>query len=188
VLLSQSHRLRALVLLGRFLDMGAWAVDLALSVGIFPYVLKLLQTTSSDLQQILVFIWTKILALDRSCQADLVKDGGHLYFIRFVASSEAPPEERAMAMFVLGCIVDGLPKGQMVCAASGLTMVCLKQMREAASSPGSPILLTWLCLCLGKFWEGNLCAQAEALHCRAPDMLACLVRDPLDARSGPPQP
>ncbi len=43
VLLSQSHRLRALVLLGRFLDMGPWAVDLALSVGIFPYVLKLLQ-------------------------------------------------------------------------------------------------------------------------------------------------
>ena len=31
VLLSQVHRLRALVLLGRFLDMGPWAVDLALS-------------------------------------------------------------------------------------------------------------------------------------------------------------
>lgn len=28
VLLSQSHRFRALVLLGRFLDMGAWALDL----------------------------------------------------------------------------------------------------------------------------------------------------------------
>ena len=28
VLLSQSHRFRALVLLGRFLDMGPWAVDL----------------------------------------------------------------------------------------------------------------------------------------------------------------
>lgn len=65
VLLSQSHRLRALVLLGRFLDMGAWAVDLALSVGIFPYVLKLLQTTATELRQILVFIWTKILALDK---------------------------------------------------------------------------------------------------------------------------
>ena len=46
MLLSQVHRLRALVLLGRFLDMGAWAVDLALSVGIFPYVLKLLQASS----------------------------------------------------------------------------------------------------------------------------------------------
>jgi regulator-associated protein of mTOR len=28
VLLSQCHRFRALVLLGRFLDMGSWAVDL----------------------------------------------------------------------------------------------------------------------------------------------------------------
>ncbi len=45
VLLSQVHRLRALVLLARFLDMGSWAVDLALSVGIFPYVLKLLQAS-----------------------------------------------------------------------------------------------------------------------------------------------
>jgi hypothetical protein len=69
VLLSQVHRLRALVLLARFLDMGPWAVELALSVGIFPYVLKLLQTTSSDLRNTLVFIWAKILALDRSCQA-----------------------------------------------------------------------------------------------------------------------
>jgi regulator-associated protein of mTOR len=69
VLLSQVHRLRALVLLGRFLDMGGWAVDLALSVGIFPYVLKLLQTTAADLRTTLVFIWAKILALDASCQA-----------------------------------------------------------------------------------------------------------------------
>ena len=68
VLLSQVHRLRALVLLGRFLDMGSWAVELALSVGIFPYVLKLLQTTSSELRATLVFIWCKILALDKSCQ------------------------------------------------------------------------------------------------------------------------
>jgi len=68
VLLSQVHRARALQLLGRFLDLGSWAVDLALSVGIFPYVLKLLQTSSADLRDTLVFIWTKILALDRSCQ------------------------------------------------------------------------------------------------------------------------
>ena len=92
VLLSQSHRLRALVLLGRFLDMGPWAVDLALSVGIFPYVLKLLQTTAPDLRQILVLIWTKILALDRSCQLDLVKDNGHVYFIRFLDSPQVPSE------------------------------------------------------------------------------------------------
>ena len=41
-LLSQAHRLQALELLGRFLDLGSWAVHSALTVGIFPYVLKLL--------------------------------------------------------------------------------------------------------------------------------------------------
>ena len=67
-----------------------------LPAGIFPYVLKLLQTTAPDLRQILVFIWTKILALDRSCQLDLVKDSGHVYFIRFLDSPSVPSEERAM--------------------------------------------------------------------------------------------
>jgi regulator-associated protein of mTOR len=65
VLLSQTHRLRALQLLGRFLDLGSWAVNFALSVGIFPYVLKLLQSPALELRQILVFIWAKILALDK---------------------------------------------------------------------------------------------------------------------------
>ena len=137
VLLSQSHRLRALVLLGRFLDMGPWAVDLALSVGIFPYVLKLLQTTAPDLRQILVFIWTKILALDRSCQQDLVKDNSHVYFIRFLDSPQVPSEERAMAAFVLAAIADDHPKGQAVCASSGLLHICLNNL-PAAASPAAP--------------------------------------------------
>lgn len=58
------HRLRALELLGRFLDLGPWAVNLALSVGIFPYVLKLLQSSARELRPLLVFIWAKILAVD----------------------------------------------------------------------------------------------------------------------------
>jgi hypothetical protein len=44
VLLSPAHRVRTLVLLRRFFDLGPSAVNLALSVGIFPYVLKLLQS------------------------------------------------------------------------------------------------------------------------------------------------
>lgn len=58
------HRLRALELLARFVDMGPWAVNLALSVGIFPYVLKLLQSSAKELRPLLVFIWAKILAVD----------------------------------------------------------------------------------------------------------------------------
>ena len=72
VLLSQIHRARALFLLARFLDMGDFAVNLALSVGIFPYVLKLLGSAAPELRHVLVFIWAKILVLDRSCQSDLL--------------------------------------------------------------------------------------------------------------------
>ena len=178
VLLSQSHRLRALVLLGRFLDMGPWAVDLALSVGIFPYVLKLLQTTAPDLRQILVFIWTKILALDRSCQQDLVKDNSHVYFIRFLDSPQVPSEERAMAAFVLAAIADDHPKGQAVCASSGLLHICLNNLPAAASPGGSPLFVRWLCLCVGKLWENNSEIQAEAIAARAVESVASLLAHP----------
>jgi regulatory associated protein of mTOR len=51
-------------LLEKFLDIGAWAVNLALNVGIFPYVLRLLQSPAVELRPYLVFIWAKILAVD----------------------------------------------------------------------------------------------------------------------------
>jgi regulator-associated protein of mTOR len=81
VLLSQVHRLRALILLSKFLDLGPWAVNLALSIGIFPYVLKLLQSQAIELKPVMVFIWARILAVDQSCQMDLLKDNGYQYFI-----------------------------------------------------------------------------------------------------------
>ncbi|CAK9153753.1 unnamed protein product [Ilex paraguariensis] len=180
VLLSQCHRFRALVLLGRFLDMGQWAVDLALSVGIFPYVLKLLQTITPELRQILVFIWTKILALDKSCQVDLVKDGGHTYFIRFLDSMEAYPEQRAMAAFVLAVIVDGHRRGQEACIEAGLIHVCLKHLQGSASNEAQaePLFLQWLCLCLGKLWEDFMEAQIMGIQADAPAIYAPLLSEP----------
>uniref|UniRef100_A0A5B6ZMP6 Putative regulatory-associated protein of TOR 1 n=1 Tax=Davidia involucrata TaxID=16924 RepID=A0A5B6ZMP6_DAVIN len=180
VLLSQCHRFRALVLLGRFLDMGPWAVDLALSVGIFPYVLKLLQTTTPELRQILVFIWTKILALDKSCQVDLVKDGGHTYFIRFLDSMEAYPEQRAMAAFVLAVILDGHRRGQEACIDAALVHVCLKHLQGSSPNDGQtePLFLQWLCLCLGKLWEDFTDAQIIGLKADAPAIYAPLLSEP----------
>lgn len=81
VLLSQVHRLRALILLSKFLDLGPWAVKLALGIGIFPYVLKLLQSQALELKPVMVFVWARILAVDHSCQGDLLKDNGYQYFI-----------------------------------------------------------------------------------------------------------
>uniref|UniRef100_A0A7N0T3I6 Raptor N-terminal CASPase-like domain-containing protein n=1 Tax=Kalanchoe fedtschenkoi TaxID=63787 RepID=A0A7N0T3I6_KALFE len=180
VLLSQCHRFRALVLLGRFLDMGSWAVDLALSVGIFPYVLKLLQTTTPELRQILVFIWTKILALDKSCQVDLVKDGGHTYFIRFLDSIDAYPEQRAMAAFVLAVVVDGHRHGQEACIEAGLIHVCLKHLASPIPSEtqSKPLFLQWLCLCLGKLWEDYAEAQILSLQADSHAMCSSLLSEP----------
>ncbi|KAI4374210.1 hypothetical protein MLD38_012227 [Melastoma candidum] len=180
VLLSQCHRFRALVLLGRFLDMGPWAVDLALSVGIFPYVLKLLQTTTPELRQILVFIWTKLLALDKSCQVDLVKDGGHAYFIRFLDNPEAYPEQRAMAAFVLAVIVDGHRRGQEACVEAGLIHVCLRllQISNPHDVPTEPLFLQWLSLCLGKVWEDFTEAQLIGLEANASTIFYPLLSQP----------
>ena len=160
VLLSQSHRLRALVLLGRFLDMGTWAVELALSVGIFPYVLKLLQTTANELRQILVFIWTKILALDQSCKNDLTKDSSFVYFIRFLEMPDAhvPAESKAGAAFILSVICNGHPKGQKACLAAKLIEVCIGVLQAQPTnlvSRSSTLLAQWTCVCLGKLHENS---------------------------------
>lgn len=85
VLLSQAHRVRALVLLRRFLEHGARAVNLALCVGIFPYVLKLLQSPALELRHPLVAIWAAILAFDDSCKLDLIKDSAHSHFVAHIA-------------------------------------------------------------------------------------------------------
>lgn len=191
VLLSQVHRLRALVLLGRFLDMGSWAVDLALSVGIFPYVLKLLQTTAPDLRQTLVFIWTKILAWDANSQVqnDLIKDGGHLYFIKHLESQDVSvgPESRAQAAFVLAAICKGHPKGQILCAQSGLLQVCANQLPAAlatmsasehsdpAGARGMAFLVKWLILCMGQLCEDMPEIAAMALREGIHEMLLKLL-------------
>ncbi|CAA7033373.1 unnamed protein product [Microthlaspi erraticum] len=179
VLRSQCHRFRALVLLGRFLDMGPWAVDLALSVGIFPYVVMLLQTTTIELRQILVFIWTKILALDKSCQVELVKDGGHKYFISFLDSPGAFPEQRAMAAFVLSVIVDGYKGGQELCLKADLIGVCLGHLEapQLCDQPPEPLFLQWLCLCLGKLWEDFLEAQIKGREANASEKLIPLLSE-----------
>ena len=58
------------------MDLGQWAVIHALTVGVFPYVQKLLQSNTRELRPWLAFIWAKILAVDPSCQTELFKENG----------------------------------------------------------------------------------------------------------------
>jgi regulator-associated protein of mTOR len=172
VLLSQVYRFQALELLGRFLDLGPWAVHLALSVGIFPYVLKLLQSKNRELQNILVFIWAKILAVDGSCQVDLSKEKNHEYFVAILKDTTTQYEYRTMAAFVLAVIVNGNSRGQNVCLQSNLISICLEQLDEP-----NPLLRQWLALCLGCLWRNNEEAQWRGVRDSAHEKLYKLLWD-----------
>ncbi|KAG7209721.1 hypothetical protein KM043_011355 [Ampulex compressa] len=174
VLLSQVHRLRALELLGRFLDLGPWAVNLALSVGIFPYVLKLLQSNARELRPLLVFIWAKILAVDSTCQADLVRDGGHKYFLSVLQDASVPSEHRTLAAFVLASIVNDYRPGQVAANHGSLVSICLEQLGDT-----NPLLRQWLCLCLARLWHNYDKARWCGVRDIAHEKLFMLLQDPV---------
>ncbi|NXO26106.1 RPTOR protein, partial [Cisticola juncidis] len=174
VLLSQVHRLRALDLLGRFLDLGPWAVSLALSVGIFPYVLKLLQSSARELRPLLVFIWAKILAVDSSCQADLVKDNGHKYFLSVLADPYMPAEHRTMTAFILAVIVNNYNTGQEACLQGNLIAICLEQLSDP-----HPLLRQWVAICLGRIWQNFDSARWCGVRDSAHEKLYSLLSDPI---------
>ncbi|KAI9843169.1 MAG: hypothetical protein M1838_002744 [Thelocarpon superellum] len=180
VLLSQVHRLRALILLSKFLDMGPWAVNLALSIGIFPYVLKLLQSAAAELKPVMVFIWARILAVDRSCQGDLLKDSGYQYFIQILNPSSGIPianasEHRAMCAFILARFCTHFPQGQVVCLDPVVVSSCLTHMADGSN----PLLRQWACLCLAQLWRDHADAQWMGIREGAPARLCALAQDPV---------
>lgn len=174
VLLSKQHRFKALELLAKFLDLGHWAVNYALSVGIFPYVLKLLQSPMPELREILIFIWSKILALDSSCQADLLKDSGHVYFCNALASEFVPKEQRARAAFILSAIMNNFRQGQAACLSQGLVGICLKCINDQDSE-----IRRWSILCLAKLWEDYNEAKWVAARENTHEKLCLLLTDPV---------
>ncbi|KAI1803910.1 raptor N-terminal caspase like domain-containing protein [Daldinia bambusicola] len=178
VLLSQQHRVRALILLGKFLDLGPWAVHLALSIGIFPYVLKLLQSAAAELKPVMVFIWTRVLAVDVSCQPDLIKDSGYNYFASILNPSEAlavanSDEHKAMCAFVLAMLCKGYRPGQSVCNSSNIMTYCLAHLRNEENV----LLRQWACLCISQLWQDLPEAKWRGIRENAPLKLSALTKD-----------
>ncbi|KAI9738013.1 MAG: hypothetical protein M1834_009383 [Cirrosporium novae-zelandiae] len=180
VLLSQAHRLRALILLSKFLDLGPWAVNLALSIGIFPYVLKLLQSAAQELKPVMVFIWARILAVDQTCQNDLLKDSGYQYFISILSPMNVIPvgnasEHRAMCAFIIAMFCKDYHQGQVVCLSPELIEACLKHLLDL----DNPLLRQWSCLCISMLWVNHPEAKWVGIRCLAHQRLCELVLDPV---------
>ncbi|PHH80567.1 hypothetical protein CDD82_1672 [Ophiocordyceps australis] len=179
VLLSQQHRVRALILLGRFLDLGPWSVQLALSIGIFPYVLKLLQSAASELKPVMVYIWARLIAVDISCQQDLIKDNGYSYFAQILKPSEGLPvvdsdEHKAMCAFILAMLCKDYRNGQVVCNQTDVMSYCLAHLHNE----NNPLLRQWACLCLSQLWQDLVEAKWRGIRENAYVKLAYLMRDP----------
>ena len=174
VLLSKQHRLRALQLLVKFLDLGAWAINLALSVGIFPYILKLLQSPAPELREELIFIWTKILTLDKSCQMDLIKDNGHNYFIYLLSSKQLPQKQRVMIFYIVTVILSDCLLGQQVCMQAGIFPLCLRYLAHP-----DPLLRRWIILCIAKLWENNAQIKYVLVKENIHTQLSSMLTDPI---------
>lgn len=179
VLLSQQHRVRALILLGRFLDLGPWAVQLALSIGIFPYVLKLLQSAAQELKPVMVFIWTRVLAVDITCQQDLIKESGYNYFASILKPHEGLPvvdvdEHKAMCAFILAMLCKGHKSGQAVCNSSTDIMThCL----QLITHKDNLLLRQWSALCISQLWQDLPEAKWRGIRENAIEKLLNLVKD-----------
>ena len=182
VLLSQAHRLRALVLLSKFLDLGPWAVTLALTIGIFPYVVKLLQSPAYELKPIMIFIWARIVAVDvEAVQQDLLKDNGYQYFTNmlFPQGGIVPvynvSEHRAMSAFVVAMFCRKFPQGQNVCLSPELIDACVGHLQD----PENPLLRQWSCLCISMLWADFPEAKWVGIRCFAHHRICALVIDPV---------
>ena len=182
VLLSQVHRLRALILLSKFLDLGPWAVNLALSIGIFPYVLKLLQSQAIELKPPMVFIWARILAVDQSCQGDLLKDTGYTYFTNILNSATGIPlgnvaEHRAMCAFVIAMFCKDFRPGKQAVLDSNPEIIesCLAHLLDMEN----PLLRQFSCLCLSHLWKDFPPAKAVGLALQAHARIRDRSHDPV---------
>ncbi|KAG6334285.1 hypothetical protein ID866_4800 [Astraeus odoratus] len=180
VLLSQPHRLRALILLSQFVDLGPWAVNLVLTIGIFPYISKLLQAAGQDLRPVLIFIWARIMAVDPSVQVDLHNTGGFKYFANVLALTDDQPqhalpnssEHKAMCAFILAAVARDYYNGQMACWRERVFDSCFDKLDE-----GDFLLRQWSALCIAQIWDANDEIKVYGVDRGTQDKLILLLSD-----------
>jgi regulator-associated protein of mTOR len=181
VLLSQAHRMRALALLCEFVDLGPWAVYLVLEIGIYPYVQKLLLSPQADLKPLLVFIWSRLIAFDRTCQADLLREMQFTYFAAMLDYSNPTgvantSEQRAMCAFILASLCRDHPPGQAACLTWNNGALLDFYLYYITSSDDF-LLKQWCCLGIAQLWDDKDDAKDFAAQQQLPNSLLMLITE-----------
>ena len=183
VLLSQVHRITALQLLSKFLDLGSWAVNLALTIGIHPYVVKLLQSPALELKPIMIFIWARMIAVaPQDFQNDLIRDNNFSYFTNVLSPNCKLPLEaymvadlKSMCAFVVAMFCHDFNQAQHVCLRANLMEYCLHHLNDEENH----LLRQWSCVCIGLMWKNFPEAKWAAIRCSAHHKLLSLIIDPI---------
>ena len=152
LLLSPSHRRRALLLLARFLSRSAGAVQQVLDVGIFPYVLKLLEGGGGEVREVLCFVWVKLVGADSSALDELLSGGGWRYFLDGVMAAGVAVSERqrSMCLYLLAQLLQHKAEAQ-AAVSSPLLVAALLGYLDSDSAA----LRKWALLLLAKLLHGQ---------------------------------
>lgn len=121
----------------------------------------------------LLFIWAKILAVDVSCQADLI-NGGHKYFLLVLQDGSVPNDQRTLAAFVLARIAWNYPAGQEAVAQLAFISNALELLQESDN-----ILRQWIVIGIGLAWNNALQSRWSAIRDSAHEKLFPLLQDPI---------
>jgi len=127
-----------------------------------------------ELRPVLVFLWAKILAVDGSCQQDLVREQSHKYFLAVLQDAAMLPDHKTWSVFVLSSIVHGYKPGQDEAKDGNLITLCLNELDDQ-----DPVLRQWLAICLGRIWDKHEDARWRGARDNAPEQLFNLLSDPV---------
>ena len=84
----------------------------SIKILIFGIISGIFQSTARELRPLLVSIWAKILAVDTSCQTDLIREQSHKYFLSVLQDDCMMPQHRTWAAFILASIVHNYKDGK----------------------------------------------------------------------------
>ncbi|CAJ0583207.1 unnamed protein product, partial [Mesorhabditis spiculigera] len=205
VLLSQQHRTHALELLSKFLDLGTWAIAYTLSVGIFPYIMKLLQTTQRDLKPWLAFIWAKILAVEKDINRELYQEVGEeggvqvsfyrpelrhmriLFFLQILNDTGVSARQKIVVAYVLAMLFhpsfENANDARRYLTDRNFINDCSEVLVDPASKEVH-LLRGWLNVAMGNLWRDFNDARWQAVRVSGfQKVIEDLTNDSAEARA-----
>ena len=130
----------------------------------------------------MVFIWARILAVDQTIQADLLKDSGFMYFTNILSAATGIPvgnaaEHRAMCAFVISMLTKDFMPGKVAVFTNTPEIIesCLLHLLDT----DTPLLRQFSLLCIGNLWRDYPAAKELGMKHQAHTRIGDRSHDPV---------